>query len=236
MTTTGITPTRFAGLCAAAALSIAVGGLAQAQAAPAATAAAADDTPVPKVFGKRFPPLTAADMTPEQKAMARSMARGPRGGLRGPASAYLRSPELGESLQKVGEVVRYRMTFPVGLRELAAAQVSRYMNSPYEWAAHSVQSVDGGIGKDTIEAIALHRHPPHMKPEEVAVYDFTEDLLQKHAVSDAHFKEVQSRWGDRGVMDLTGVIGYFVVVGMALNVDEHPAPPGANPLPRLAAR
>ncbi|MES2183077.1 MAG: carboxymuconolactone decarboxylase family protein [Pseudomonadota bacterium] len=220
---------KFAGICAVAAVSAAVGGLAQ-----AAVDTLPSGAPVAPLYGKRFHKLTDADMTPEQKTMAHNVLTGPRGSLNGPFSAYIRSPELGDALQKVGEMVRFRSSFPVGLRELAVCQVARQWNSAYEWAAHSEQAVAGGISKETVDAIGQNRRPPHLKPEEAAIYDFTRDLLEKHAVSDAHFKEVQSRWGDKGVMDLTGAIGYFVVVAMALNVDVYPAPPGANPLPRLA--
>ncbi len=239
MTTKPISP--LSALGAALTLTAALAAPAHAQAPAAATqsvaagAAAPDtsDVPVPKVYGKRFGPLTPETMTPEQKTMARNMAHGPRGDLRGPASAYLRSPELGDALQQVGAMVRFKIAFPLGVRELAAAMASRYMNSPYEWAAHSVQSVDAGIGKDTIDAIGHNKRPKHMKPDEEAVYNFTDDLLQRHSVTDAHFKAVKDRWGDHGVMDLVGVVGYFVVVGMALNVDIHPAPPNANPLPGI---
>ncbi len=226
-----ITMNKLASLCAVAAASVAFAGLAH-----AAVDTLPSGAPKEELIGKRFKKLTEADMTPEQKTMAHNVLTGPRGSLNGPFSAYLRSPELGDALQHTGEMVRFKSSFPVGLRELAVCQVARQWNSAYEWAAHSEQAVAGGISKEIVDAIGHNKRPAHMKPEEAAIYNFTKDLLEKHAVSDAHFKDVQSRWGDKGVMDLTGAIGYFVVVAMALNVDVYPAPTGANKLPVLAGK
>jgi 4-carboxymuconolactone decarboxylase len=223
--------TRLAGICAFTALSVAFGGLAHAEIERLPSGA-----PKAPLIGKRFKKLTEEEMTPEQRTMVHNVTSGPRGSLNGPFSAYMRSPELGDALQKVGEMVRFHSSFPEPLAELAVCMVAREWNSAYEWASHSEKAVKAGISKETIDAIGQKKRPPHMKPEEAATYDFAHDLLVKHAVSDAHFKEVQSRWGDKGAMDLTGGIGYFVVTAMALNVDVFPAPPGGAPLPRLAGK
>ena len=60
----------------------------------------------------RFPPLEPDQMTPEQRATADAIRTGPRGGLRGPFQAWLRSPELANRLQKVGEFVRFNSSVP----------------------------------------------------------------------------------------------------------------------------
>jgi 4-carboxymuconolactone decarboxylase len=183
--------------------------------------------------GKRFPTLAPDKMTPEQKAFADAVLNGPRHALNGPFNGYMRSPELGNLIQEVGAQVRFKSSLPTGLRELAICQVARQWNSQYEWAAHSKQATDAGIDPKTVKAIAEGRRPSGMKPDEQAVYNFTDDLIHRHQVTDVHYKAVADKVGEKGVMDLIGAVGYFTVVAMVLNVDEYPSPEGAPKLPAL---
>jgi 4-carboxymuconolactone decarboxylase len=48
-------------------------------------------------------------------------------------------------------------------------------------------------------------------------------------VSDATFNAVKEKFGERGVVDLIGLIGYYHTVSMVLNVDGYPLPDGAQP-------
>src|SRR6516162_2477371 len=84
----------------------------------------------------RFAPLSDQDMTPEQKRVAHAVASGPRGGLRGPFHALLRSPELADRVRLLGDFVRFESAFPAPLRELAILLVARFWSADYEWHAH----------------------------------------------------------------------------------------------------
>jgi 4-carboxymuconolactone decarboxylase len=54
-------------------------------------------------------------------------------------------------------------------------------------------------------------------------------------VSDANYARVVERFGEHGAVDLIGIIGYYTLVSMILNVDRVPIPGGAPaPLPPLA--
>ena len=181
--------------------------------------------------GERFKTLTPEQMTPEQAALAKAIMAGPRGSLNGPFNGYLRSPEIGNHLQELGASVRFKSSLPKGLAELAICQVARQWDSAYEWAAHSRQAQENGIDAKIVDAIAQEKRPESMKPDEAAVYDFTHDLIEDHKVSDAHYKAVADKFGERGVMDLIGTVGYFTVVAMVLNTDKYPAPAGAATLP-----
>jgi 4-carboxymuconolactone decarboxylase len=48
-------------------------------------------------------------------------------------------------------------------------------------------------------------------------------------VSDATFAAVKEKFGERGVVDLVGVLGYYSFVSMVLNVDRYPVAPGTQP-------
>ena len=89
--------------------------------------------------------------------------------------------------------------------------------------------LDAAIGED----IAQGRRPAKMSEDEAIVYDFSAELHETHGVSDATYKRALDRFGERGVMDLIAVNGYYVLVSMVLNVDRTPLPEGAKPLPPL---
>src|SRR5690242_14100481 len=61
---------------------------------------------------ERFPELRREEMSPAQQKAADAIASGPRGGLRGPFNAWLRSPEFADRAQRVGEYLRYNSTVP----------------------------------------------------------------------------------------------------------------------------
>src|SRR5579863_2739380 len=86
--------------------------------------------------GDRFKPLTASELTPEQRALVEHLLSGERGTLNGPFNVLLRSPEMGDLAQKLGAYIRFRTTVPPRLNELAILITARGLNVQYEWAAH----------------------------------------------------------------------------------------------------
>jgi 4-carboxymuconolactone decarboxylase len=68
-----------------------------------------------------------------------------------------------------------------------------------------------------------------MSGDETLVYEFVTDLLSTGAVSDGPYGAVLDRFGERGVMDLVGAVGYYSLVSMVLNVAQVPLPEGEEP-------
>jgi 4-carboxymuconolactone decarboxylase len=185
----------------------------------------------------RLPPLERAAMTPAQQAAADELIAGPRKGVKGPFISLLRSPELLARLQKVGEYLRFDNSIGVRLAEFATLVVSRRWTQQFEWAIHVPLALKAGTREETIAALAEGRRPPTMAADEAEVYDFVDELLQHHGVSDATYAAVRERVGEQGVVDLTTLVGYFVTMAAMLNVARTPAEPGngvapLEPLPR----
>ncbi len=191
--------------------------------------AIAATTPAFQLRGDRFKPLTYEQMTPEQKTLADHVMAGERGSMNGPYNVFLRSPEMGDLAQKFGAYERYHSTIPHKLNEFAILITGRFWNSQYEWYAHHQYALKAGLGPAVIDAVAAGRTPTSMQPDEEIVYNFCHELLYTRQVSDAHFKAAVDRFGERGVVDLIGVMGYYHLVSMALNVDRYPLPAGAKP-------
>jgi 4-carboxymuconolactone decarboxylase len=190
---------------------------------------------------ERFPILQPDQMSAEQKKLIDALVSGPRAAnygadpvgrvLRGgPFNAWLRSPELGDRLQKVGEHVRFNSSLPLRLNELAILITAREWTSQYEWYAHHALAMKAGLDPKIAEDVALGKRPANMKDDEAAVYDFCIQLHRSKKVDDANFQRVKALFGEQGVVDLVGVSGYYTAVSMTLNVAEVPVPEG-TPLP-----
>jgi len=182
-----------------------------------------------KLRGDRFRPLTASELNPEQKTLVEHLLSGERGTLSGPFNVLLRSPEMGDLAQNLGTYIRFRTTVPRKLNEFAILITARALNVQYEWAAHHKYALQAGLSPAIIDAVAVGKRPPSMQPDEEVVYNFTKELVDTKQVSDSSFHAAVDKFGERTVVDLIGVIGYYHFVSMMLNVDRYPMPEGAQP-------
>ena len=176
--------------------------------------------------GDRFPPLTWQQLTPEQKTMVNDLLAGTRTSLNGPFNALLRSPEMGNLAQKLGEYLRFRTSLPRRLNEMAILLTAKWWSAQYEWSAHKTLALSAGLNAALIDDIQAGRRPARMQPDETVIYDFSVELRERRRVSDATFEAAKSLLGEKGVIDLIAVMGYYDLVSMVLNVDRYPLPQG----------
>ena len=179
--------------------------------------------------GDRFKPLTYDQMTPAQKTMVEHLLSGPRAGAAGPFNALLRSPEMGDLAQQFGASVRFNTSIPRKLNELAIIIVARHWTAQFEWQAHHRAALQAGLNPAIADAIAQGKRPTSMQKDEEAVYTFCSELLNTKQVSDGTFAAAKDAVGERGVVDLIGVMGWYETVSMLLNTDRYPLPDGTLP-------
>jgi 4-carboxymuconolactone decarboxylase len=179
---------------------------------------------------RRFPELSPETMTDEQRQVAEAIQAGPRGsGLRGPFNALMRSPQLCDLVQRVGAYVRYASSIPAALNELAICMAGRKWGAQYEFYAHRKLGIDAGLNSAILDSVANGRRPENMSSDETIVYEFVMSLLGTGQVPDPRYQAVVDRFGERGVMDLVGAVGYYSLVSMVLNVAQVPLPEGVEP-------
>lgn len=180
----------------------------------------------------RLGPIAPSDWTPEQRAAAQAIIDGPRGAVYGPFVPLLRSPELMEYAQRMGEYLRYRSAIGVRLSELAILVTARQWNQEVEWAIHAPIAAQVGIPPSVIHAIAERRRPEDMLVDETVVHDFCIELHEKKLVSDRVYADALALFGEQGVVDLMGLNGYYTFLAMVMNTARTVAPPSsAAPLP-----
>ena len=180
----------------------------------------------------RLKPLAEKDMSEAQRKAIGELASGPRGKVNpnGPNFALLRSPGLMEHTQKVGAYLRYGSSIPARLNEFAILITARQWTAQMEWFAHSPLALEAGVSADVLAELKQGKRPAGMKEDEAIVYDFCKGIHDnKGVVSDAAYNAVVERFGERGVMDLIGITGYYSMLAMVLNVTHVELPDGASP-------
>jgi 4-carboxymuconolactone decarboxylase len=178
--------------------------------------------------GDRFKPLAWAEMTPPQKTLMQHVLASPRGSTDGPFNIMLRSPEMGDLAQQYGAYMRYHSSLPPKLNEFVILITARSWNAQFEWYAHRSIAQQNGLSPAIIEAVAAGKRPAAMQPDEEVIYNFCTELLNTRQVSDATFAAMKDKFGERGVVDTIGVMGYYHLVSALLNVDRYPLPDGAK--------
>jgi 4-carboxymuconolactone decarboxylase len=184
----------------------------------------------------RFAPLKAEELTPPQKAWADEIAVPPRNAKFGnpPYRAYIRNPDLAPKLSALSDYLRWNTSLSPRLSELAILITAREWTAQYEWFAHYPLALKGGLDPKVADAIAAGQRPDTMKDDEAALYDLATALYRERKVSDAVYKAALEKFGERGIMDIIGIIGYYDLVSMTL-ITMQAAPPNdsVKPLPVL---
>ena len=180
----------------------------------------------------RLGPIPFEQMTDAQRSAAEAVIKGPRGALYGPFVPLLRSPELLENAQRMGEYLRYRSAIGVRLSELAILVTARQWNQGVEWAIHAPIAAQVGIPPGVVRAIARRERPEGMLVDESVVHDFCIELHRDKGVSDRTYAEALALFGEQGVVDLMGLNGYYTFLAMVMNTARTEVPvSSAAPLP-----
>ena len=133
-----------------------------------------------------------------------------------------RSPGLADGLQKVGEYYRYRCPLDRKLNEMAALMASRAWTQQFEWDVHILQALDAGMTTDVANAIAEGRRPAKMTDDEAVLYDFVTEVLATKGASDTTYAATVAKFGESGVVDILGIVGYYATLAMIMNVARTP--------------
>jgi 4-carboxymuconolactone decarboxylase len=188
---------------------------------------------------QRFAPIPLEKLDAQQRAWADEIAVPPRNAkhTNAPYRAYIRNPELAKRLSNLSDYLRWKTSLPPRLSEMAILITAREWTAQYEWFAHYPLALKGGLAPEVADAIATGKRPATMKPDETALYDLVTELYRDKALSDATFAAAQGQFGEAGILDIIGIIGYYDLVSMAL-ITMQAVPPNdsVKPLAPLARK
>jgi 4-carboxymuconolactone decarboxylase len=184
----------------------------------------------------RFLPMKAEQLNPEQKKWADMISAPPRSAkfVNPPYRAYITNPDLANRLSALSDYLRWNTSLPPRLSELAILITARQWTAQYEWYAHYPLALKGGLDPKTADAVAAGKRPEGMKEDEAALYDLASELYRDKKVSDPVYKAALGQFGERGIMDIIGIIGYYDLVSMTLITMQAGMPDDkVKPLPAL---
>lgn len=171
---------------------------------------------------ERMPQIAADRMTAEQKQAEEEFRAGRGYGLLGPFSVMLRSPEVMLRAKAMGDYLRFRNVLPKRVSEMVILVTARQWTQQFEWAHHYKYAMEAGLSASIADAIAEGRRPEKMAEDEAAAYDFSIELHRNKCVSDATYARALGQFGERGIIDLTGLNGYYSFLAMMMNVARTP--------------
>jgi 4-carboxymuconolactone decarboxylase len=177
----------------------------------------------------RLPPITSKDQVAAKDHAIFDSIVASRGAVQGPFTMFLHSPELAARVAHLGAYVRFEGSLDMRVRVLAAMTVAREFEAVYVWGAQTGGARRQGVPEETITAIR-ENHLRGVPPEDAEIIEFTRQLLRRHRVDEASFKKMQTRFGNDGLIQLTGAIGYYSLLAMTVNACELEAAPGAEVL------
>jgi 4-carboxymuconolactone decarboxylase len=203
--------------------------IAGALAALAGAAASVWAAPELHLRGGRFRPLAYGDLDPAQKVLADAALATGRTSFDGPLNISLRSPEMAELSRPLDAYLRTNSTaVPAKLKEIAIMLTARFWGGQYVWYSHRQQALDAGLSASFIDAMAASARPAAMSADEAIVLDFCEQLLATRQVSDVNFNAMADRFGERGIVELVGLMGRYHTLSMLFSIDRYPLPEGVR--------
>jgi 4-carboxymuconolactone decarboxylase len=180
---------------------------------------------------QRLPALPMESLDAAQRAIVEAINSGPRGHFsnEGPFAIFLHAPAFGHLAQALGSHVRFKTSVPPRLSELAILCTGSHWKAQFEWYAHARIALKQGVSERTIRDIHAGRPPKSAPRDEQAIYAFAKELYAKRRVSNTTYARVHKFLGDAGTVELVGIMGYYALISMILDVFRMPVPEGAQP-------
>jgi 4-carboxymuconolactone decarboxylase len=166
----------------------------------------------------RLPLPSAGELTPQQSAAAQQFLETRKTPVFGPFIPLLRGPDLMLRAKEMSDYLRYNSALPPRLSEFATLIVARAWSQNVEWEIHQPIALKASVAPATVAAIAAGRRPDAMNPQEEIVYDVLTEIDRNKSLSDKTYDRAVSLLGDRALVDLVGVDGYYTFLAMILNV------------------
>ena len=181
----------------------------------------------------RLPTIAPENYNNDQKQAAADFEANRKVAVFGPFEALMHSPQMMSQARAMGDYLRYKSAIGNTLSELAILITAREWTQDYEWYVHQPIALKAGIKKEIADAIADGRRPVGLSDDEEMVYDFCTELQHNKRVSDATFNRVEKRFGKKGAVDLTGIVAYYTLLAMELNVAQYQLPADGKKLERF---
>ena len=180
----------------------------------------------------RLPDVDPEALDDDQQPLYESLMSLPQvkaNGLVGPFGVWMHAPKMGTAMAALGAQVRFEASLSAAVTEVAICTTGAFYRSEFEFAAHRTLALAAGVGEAELDRLAAGEEPG-FEGDEAAAHAVATELLRDHAISDATYADAQSRFGDRGMVELVTTIGFYVAIsftlnGFAVGLPDHMTPP-----------
>jgi 4-carboxymuconolactone decarboxylase len=145
----------------------------------------------------------------------------------------LRSPELLLTVNAMREYVEYKPALTPRIREMVIMIMGRQSSTDFMWNSHYPVAIKTGISPEVLKAIAEGRRPAGMPEDDEVVYEFCDELHRNQSVSDATYAKALAKFGERGVVDIVGVYGWYSMWAVMNKVWQKPPAEPQDSAPKL---
>ena len=148
----------------------------------------------------------------------------------GPGAVAALSPEMALRRRPLSNYVRWELTLPQNVQELAILATARQMDCPYVWNAHAPMARKAGVSAELVDAMRERAPLPAMADDESAVVTFVTEMLSGHKISQGAYDAAIEQFGIRQTVDLIALAGQYMTNACFLNAFEVPLPETAEPV------
>jgi 4-carboxymuconolactone decarboxylase len=178
----------------------------------------------------RLEKLSYEQLSAEQRKVWDEVVAGPRKKMHGPFFIWLHSAELLSRGQNLGLYARFHSSLPPRLSELCILIMSSHWKCAGEWIDHHPIALEQGVDAEALENLRHGRPAAFKQDDEAIMYAFAQELLNVHEVSDATYAKAHSILGERGVLDVVAILGYYSMIAMSMKAFAMVPEPGVpNP-------
>lgn len=174
----------------------------------------------------RIPTVDSRDALPAEHQVVWDNILASRGRVAGPWLVMLHTPPIADMVAHLGALLRFDLPFDPPVRELAILATVRELKCEFEWAAHVAEGRKVGVREEAIDAVRAGTAPAGLTPDEAQVVNYVHLIVRQHRVDDATFEAMKARFGERGLVELTSLIGYYNMVSTVM--DAFGVEPPAN--------
>lgn len=144
----------------------------------------------------------------------------------GPYWAYIRNPKLMGLVHETSACLGAAGLTPRE-RQIAILTIARFWGAKYPWAVQVRTSLAAGVEQSIVDAINARTTPQLSDPKEKAAYDVATELLAKHGLSDATYKNAEKLFGAEKLVALVATVGQFSMTCCTVNAFDVTPPDDA---------
>jgi 4-carboxymuconolactone decarboxylase len=178
----------------------------------------------------RLAPIERDELNDQQRTVLEAIENGPRAagrpdiGMIGPFAAWVRAPNVGQAIQRVGEAIRFNTSLASNVQEVAICTVGAHHRSRFEFSAHRALAIKAGVSEQSLDQLATGERPDFIGDEQLS-YSVTSQMLNQHRILDDTYAHGLEVFGETSMIELVATVGYYCLISLTLNAFEIPLEP-----------